>query len=331
MPSNEVIILLPSPLVETATSRPNSLAQVTDLHELFVLEDRIVQLIPFGEVITRFPLPLDATATKRPNSSAHTTDVHSFAAASVRLVQLIPSGDVMTLVLPAPPKNIATATKMPKESDHAIEFQADKSEGVLAVQVIPSGDVITPPLNATAANNPRLLAHVTLDQLKFAADVRDVQLIPFDDVITRLLDELVETATRRLSSGDQVTESHSCAAEADRFVQVVPFGDVMTLLVPLNETATNKFKESAHTTEFQLFAWDAVRNVHECVYSNVRPNLVLPATSNEACGVVVPTPTFDEVRGMQRTGIPFASESCRKIAKVSRGTVVIGSVVFSPR
>ena len=81
---------------------------MTEVHELFAAEVRIVQFIPSGLVITRLPEPENATATKRP--LPYVTENHLLAAAEVRIVHVIPSGLVITLLLT--PEN-ATATKRP--------------------------------------------------------------------------------------------------------------------------------------------------------------------------------------------------------------------------
>jgi hypothetical protein len=54
-------------------------------------------------------------------------------------------------------------------------------------------------------------------------------LVPFADV-----------AQNSLNSGDQQTPCHSLFTDAEREVQVIPFGEVITLSVPVLATAQNK-------------------------------------------------------------------------------------------
>ncbi|WP_210412985.1 hypothetical protein, partial [Leptospira biflexa] len=74
IPSGEVITLLPVPLFDTATSKPSSVDQLTDI-QLFVGLILKVQLIPSGEVITRPPAPVLATATSKPNCGDQQTEL----------------------------------------------------------------------------------------------------------------------------------------------------------------------------------------------------------------------------------------------------------------
>ena len=71
--------------------------------------------------------------------------------------------------------------------------------------------------------------------------MRLVQLIPSDDVITRLLivpAAVLDTATKIPFA--YVTASQSFAAEALREVQVIPSGEVITRLTPVEDTATKR-------------------------------------------------------------------------------------------
>jgi hypothetical protein len=83
-------------VVETATNRPNSADQQTDVQELSAALDLDVQLIPSGLVITRFPVPVFETATNRPNSADQQTQRQLLSVALDLDVQLIPSGLVIT-------------------------------------------------------------------------------------------------------------------------------------------------------------------------------------------------------------------------------------------
>jgi hypothetical protein len=65
-----VITRLPVPLLATATNRPSSGAQQTQVQLLLAGVWRRLQLRPSAEVITRFPIPLSLTATNSPSSAA---------------------------------------------------------------------------------------------------------------------------------------------------------------------------------------------------------------------------------------------------------------------
>ena len=95
------------------------------------------------------------------------------------------------------------------------------------VQVIPFGDVITScpevPELATAQNNPNSGDQHTDVHTLFEA-VCSVQVIPFGDVIT-LCPAGPPTAQNKPNSGDQHIEERGYA---DRVVQVIPFGEVIT-------------------------------------------------------------------------------------------------------
>ena len=107
-------------------------------------------------------------------------------------------------------------TAQNKEPDHATLCQEFSSEAFLEVQLIPSGDVSTlspVPLEATAQNKVKLGDQSMLRQKLLAADVLDVQLVPFVDVITKLVDPLA-TAQNKDKSGDHTKSFHALLADA---------------------------------------------------------------------------------------------------------------------
>jgi hypothetical protein len=86
--------------------------------------------------------------------------------------------------------------------------------------------------------------------------------MPSGDVMTRLPDPDVETATNNPVSGDQQTERQLLSAALVRMVQRIPSGDVMTRLpVPLSATATNSFRFGDQQTDRQALSAALDRDV----------------------------------------------------------------------
>jgi hypothetical protein len=117
---------------------------------------------------------------------------------------------------------------------------------VLDVQLIPSGEVmIKGDPEPTAQKRPSSGDQQIAFHWIFADGVRDVHVVPFEDVITTL----IPTAQKRLSSGDQQI-SYQIWLGHDRAVQVTPSGDVMTLFEPDLATATKRLRVSDQQTEY---------------------------------------------------------------------------------
>ena len=82
-------------------------------------------------------------------------------------------------------------------------------------------------LYATATNSERLGDQQTDAQLLFAALLREAQLIPSGEVMTRLPAPLIDTATNSERLGDQQIDRHAFELGVDLRVQVMPSGEVM--------------------------------------------------------------------------------------------------------
>ena len=120
-----------------------------------------------------------------------------------------------------------------------------------AVQVIPFGEVIKIfVLFATAQKRPVSFDHTT-DCHELSAEVRDVQLMPSGEVITRLPETvpLEATAQNRPFSGDHMTDCQFLSAAEVRDVQVIPLGEVITLPPTEVETAQKRPNCGDHVTE----------------------------------------------------------------------------------
>jgi hypothetical protein len=101
------------------------------------------------------------------------------------------------------------------------------------------------------------LPYVTETHQRFAAAVRDVQLIPSGLVITRLVPSRLTATNKPLP---YVTERHALSDADVRLVQVIPSGLVITRLpVPVALTATNK--PLPYVTETQVLFDAGVRDV----------------------------------------------------------------------
>src|SRR5258706_182312 len=73
---------------------------------------------------------------------------------------------------------------------------------------------------------------------------------------------LKDTTAKKTSSGDQGTDCQLLASEAERAVQVMPSGEVMTRLVPLLVTAAKRPSSGDQVTDCQPLASASVRLVH---------------------------------------------------------------------
>ena len=95
-----------------------------------------------------------------------------------------------------------------------------------------------------------------------AGKAREVQVIPSNEVITRLPEPLEETDAKRLSSGDHATDCQSLSAEGVRVVQVIPSGEVITRFVPALATATKSLSSEDQATDCHPISYAGVRVVH---------------------------------------------------------------------
>ncbi len=145
------------------------------------------------------------------------------------VLQVVPSGDRRQFR----PAEVPTITNSPAFAAHVMPCHTSP-DTLLAVHVVPSGDVITRlvPLAAQATKRDACGDHAILSHWLSSADVREVQVVPLGEVITRLLLPSCDTATNSPFSADQQTARHWFAAAAVLAVHVTPSGEVITRFVP---------------------------------------------------------------------------------------------------
>ena len=115
---------------------------------------------------------------------------------------------------------------------------------------------------ATAQNSDSSGDQHTLRHELSAALVREVQLIPSWEVITRLPVPVEATAQNSDSSGDQQTPYQLLSAALVRAVQLIPSWEVITRLpVPVEATAQNSDSSGDQQTPYQLLSAALVRAV----------------------------------------------------------------------
>ena len=115
MPFEDVIALLPLPVIDVAANNPNSGDHAMPTQLLSAGDTRSVQFTPFGDVAMRLPVPETPTAANNPKDAAHATPCHPLSPGVVLVVQVMPSGELMN----PRPFVWPTATSSDNDGDHA--------------------------------------------------------------------------------------------------------------------------------------------------------------------------------------------------------------------
>ena len=103
--------------------------------------------------------------------------------------------------------------------------------------------------------------------------------MPSGEVITRLPVPVMDTATNRLNSAAHTIASHWFAAAAERAVQVVPLGEVITLFVPSSDTAANSASEGDQAMPRHWLSAALVLAVHVSVVGGLLTVILFDAAA----------------------------------------------------
>jgi hypothetical protein len=148
IPSDDVITLLPGPLLDTTTKRDNSGAQHTEVSEFVLAAVRVVHDIPSEDVIIDVvELVLLATATNNDRDGAHVTLFQFQFNAAERIVQVIPFEDVIKL-----PEYDTATNKDISAAQHIDEYIKSVDEFLVVhvdiARIVSARDVDTSEVNA---------------------------------------------------------------------------------------------------------------------------------------------------------------------------------------